>query len=100
MVKLRGINIYPQSIGSIITEAFNVATGEFVCRVRREDGREEMTAVIEATRQENDLKEAMEATLRSRFGVGISVQLVKPGMTADLSGIETRQKPVRLIDER
>ena len=100
MVKLRGINIYPQSIGSILTEAFTVATGEFICRVRREDGREEMTAVIEATRQENELKEAMEATLRSRLGVGISVQLVKPGETADLSGIETRQKPVRLIDER
>ena len=100
MVKLRGINIYPQSIGSILTEAFTVATGEFICRVRREDGREEMTAVIEATRQENDVKEAMEAALRSRLGVGISVQLVKPGETADLSGIETRQKPVRLIDER
>ena len=100
MVKLRGINIYPQGIGALLTAEFASATGEFVCRVRRENGREEMTAVIEANRLEDDQRDAMEAHLRARLGVGISVELVGPGETASLSGIETRQKPIRLIDDR
>ena len=100
MVKLRGINIYPQGIGALLTAEFASATGEFVCRVRRENGREEMTAVIEATNLEDNQRDAMEAHLRARLGVGISVELVGPGETASLSGIETRQKPIRLIDDR
>ena len=100
MVKLRGINIYPQGIGALLTAEFAQATGEYVCRVRREDGRDEMTAVVEAVSQDPDLAAAMEAHLRTRLGVGISVALVAPGETAADTGIETRQKPIRLIDDR
>jgi phenylacetate-CoA ligase len=38
--------------------------------------------------------------LRRRIGVDIRVELVDPGATAKLTGIERRQKPVRLIDNR
>ena len=45
MVKLRGINIYPQGIGALASAAFDVATGEYVCRVARADGRDTMTVL-------------------------------------------------------
>ena len=100
MVKLRGINIYPQGIGAILGAEFPVATGEYVCRVRRDAGRDEMTVVVEATEHSPGLTEAMEAYLHTRLGVGITVSLVEPGDTAADTGIETRQKPIRLIDDR
>ena len=100
MVKLRGINVYPQGIGALASAAFDVATGEYVCRVARADGRDTMTVVLEVTERGDGLREAVEAHLRTRLGVEISVELVDPGGTAADTGIETRQKPIRLIDER
>ncbi|WP_419908226.1 phenylacetate--CoA ligase family protein [Hoeflea sp.] len=100
MVKLRGINIYPQGIGALISAAFPVATGEYICRVTRLSGRDEMTVSVEVTETDGSLRDSIEAHLRTRLGVGIAVELVAPGETAAESGIETRQKPIRLIDER
>jgi len=40
------------------------------------------------------------ALLRQRLGVEMQVLLAAPGTLAPLTGIETRQKPVRLIDRR
>ena len=40
------------------------------------------------------------ALLRQKLGVEMSVVLVAPGALAPLTGIEVRQKPVRLIDKR
>ena len=38
--------------------------------------------------------------LRQRIGVSVLVELVPNGGTAALSQIDSRQKPIRLIDER
>jgi phenylacetate-CoA ligase len=38
--------------------------------------------------------------LKQRFGVAMRAALENPGALAPLTGIETRQKPVRLIDKR
>ena len=100
MVKLRGINIYPQGIGALIAAEFPDATGEFFCEVRRAGEREEMTAVIEARAGNAGLQEAMEAHLRTRLGVAIGVRLVGPGDTAQTTEIDVRQKPIRLVDAR
>ena len=35
-----------------------------------------------------------------RLGVEIKVVLERPGSLAEITGIETRQKPIRLIDKR
>ena len=40
------------------------------------------------------------ALLRLKLGVEMSVVLAAPGALAPLTGIEVRQKPVRLIDKR
>lgn len=100
MVKLRGINIYPQGIGALLSAQFEALNGEYVCRVERRAGREEMTVVAEATARNPGLVDAAEAVLRTRLGVAIAVELTEPGGTAELTQIERRQKPIRLIDAR
>ena len=99
MVKLRGINVYPQGIGALKSAVFHVTTGEYICRVARTNGRDEKTVVLEVTERNDALKDAIEFHLRTRLGVGISVQLLDLGETAVATGIETWQKPIRLIDE-
>lgn len=100
MVKLRGINIFPTGVGALLSGLFPEMTGEYVCRVEAREGREEMTAVVEVGERAEGLAARMEAVLRERLGVQIAVELVGPRETAALTGIETRQKPVRLIDRR
>ena len=44
--------------------------------------------------------QAFAGLLRQRLGVEMSVVLAEPGSLAPLTGIEVRQKPVRLVDKR
>tara|TARA_B100000959_G_scaffold76481_1_gene81216 strand:+ start:646 stop:2040 length:1395 start_codon:yes stop_codon:yes gene_type:complete len=101
MVKLRGINVFPQAIGAMLAERgeFN---GEFICRVTRDgEGRDEMTISVEITSGGGvELANAYQDILRRKAGVAATIAFARPGALADLTGIETRQKPLRLIDER
>ena len=101
MVKLRGINVYPTAIAGLLGP-YASATGEYVCRVRRTGDRDEMTVMIEirAGQADEGLAAALRALFHQRLGVEVGVELVGPGETARLTGIEARQKPVRLLDER
>ena len=98
MVKLRGINIFPHAVGSAIENRPDL-TGEYVCRVRRDEaGRDSMEVVIES-RGAADAGE-LSTLLRQRLGIEVAVTLCQPGGTAGQTQIDTRQKPIRLIDER
>jgi phenylacetate-CoA ligase len=103
MVKLRGINVYPTGVGSILNEIDGL-NGEFICRLVTREGREELIVMAEersdASRRTAELTLKLEQTLRERLGVGVLVELTSPGGTAALSQIDARQKPIRLIDER
>ncbi len=100
MVKLRGINVFPQAIGPILSEHPAFA-GEYVCRVRRDGaGRDELVVVAEMRHASPELEEPLRALLRQRLGVEVLLAFVAPGATAPDTQIETRQKPIRLIDER
>jgi len=101
MVKIRGINVFPQAMAPVLEEHAAFA-GEFICTAARDAaGRDELTVQVE-TRTPDDPHLAGEfaALLRQRLGVDMQVVLVAPGTLAPLTGIETRQKPVRLIDRR
>jgi phenylacetate-CoA ligase len=101
MVKLRGINVYPTGLGALLAAERPEFAGEYVCEVDRTSGREEMTVRAEIRGEASDsLREAYEALLRARLGVEVKVMLEAPGALAELTGIETRQKPIRLIDRR
>lgn len=97
MVKLRGINVFPQALGPIMAELPDFA-GEWICRAVRDGaGREELVVVAESR---GGVPEAYGELLKRRLGVEARVELVPPGGTAALTQIESRQKPIRLIDER
>lgn len=100
MVKLRGINIFPTGIGAILTENHAELSSEYICMLKRKEGREDLTVMIETRGDTSASVEAFEALLRTRLGVDITVKLADPGALADLTQIESRQKPIRLIDQR
>jgi phenylacetate-CoA ligase len=100
MVKLRGINIYPTGIGAILTENHPELSSEYICRVDRRAGRDEMTVLVETLGALGASVVAYEALLRTRLGVEVTVELAGPGALSDLTQIEVRQKPIRLIDTR
>lgn len=100
MVKLRGINIYPTGIGAILTGAHDDLLSDYVCVVDRTGGRDEMLVQVEARGDLSRDVAGYEALLRTRLGVEVAVRLVAPGGLAGLTQIESRQKPIRLIDRR
>ena len=59
-----------------------------------------MTVTIETTGALDRPTDAYETLLRARLGVEIKVALAAPGGLAEVTQIERRQKPIRLIDER
>ncbi|OQW73425.1 MAG: CoF synthetase [Proteobacteria bacterium ST_bin13] len=99
MVKLRGINIFPHAIGSIIENRADL-TGEYVCRLVRDPAtqRDDMLVILES-RGGSDAGE-LASLLRQGLGVEVAIALEAPGGTATLTQIDVRQKPIRLIDER
>lgn len=100
MVKIRGINIFPQAMGPLL-EAHPAFAGDFICKcVRDADGRDEFVVLAESREQSGSVKEAFAALLKKALGIEVAVELAQPGGLADLTQTETRQKPIRLIDER
>ncbi len=99
MVKLRGINVFPHAIGSIIENRADL-TGEYVCRLVRDPAtqRDDMLVILES-RGGSDADE-LASLLRRGLGVEVAIALEAPGGTATLTQIDVRQKPIRLIDER
>lgn len=101
MVKLRGINVYPTAIGPVLEGECPGFTGEFLAEVERSGSRDEMIVRVEVRDPPaDDLAAQLEHALRARFGVALQVRLAEPGSLAAHTGLESRQKPVRLIDRR
>ena len=101
MVKIKGINVYPQAIGNILSEMDDFA-GEYVC-VRGTDpaGTETFAVRVETRAAGNEQRvAAYRELLKKRLGVEVGVALSPRGSLSALTGVETRQKPVRLLDER
>ncbi len=97
MVKLRGINLFPHAIASLIENRSDL-TGEYVCHLRRTEGRDDMIVTIES--RGGTEAAALAALLRRGLGVDVGVTLCDPGGTAAATQIDSRQKPIRLVDER
>lgn len=100
MVKLRGINIFPSALGVILTENFPELGGEYICEVTRENHRDEMVVHIETSSDTSRSTSEYRSLLKTSTGVDIDVHLVASGELTPLTQIETRQKPIRLLDKR
>lgn len=96
MVKIKGINVFPQVIGPLL-EDIPEFLGEFVCRVTSAGA---LVVVVEVTGGNDSLVEHMRATLKNALGIEIGVELAGKGETASMTEVDRRQKPIRLIDQR
>jgi len=102
MVKLRGTNVFPEAIGALVARQPG-ATGEYVCILHREEGRDAMTVQVEAADDDVDraaLAASLSARLREALGVGLGVEIVARGATDVLTGLSATSKIRRLIDRR
>jgi phenylacetate-CoA ligase len=75
-------------------------TGEYVCRVETLDSVEKFTVVVELTNYATESQDSVKQLLAQKLGVTVDVELVAPGQTAEVTGLNTRQKPARLLDLR
>jgi phenylacetate-CoA ligase len=101
MVKLRGINIFPQALSSILAGAPGFK-GEYICILTRApSGRDELLVRIETTSPSSPtLIDQYRTLLKRKLGVEVSVELVTQNTLSPLTGVESRQKPIRLLDKR
>ena len=83
MVKLRGINVFPHALSSILagTPGFN---GEYLCTLTRDSsGREDLLVSVETTQASTGgLLEQVRNLLKTRLGVQVCVKLVAPSALA------------------
>lgn len=104
MVKLRGVNVFPEAIGRLIAEDPET-NGEFLCFVERtgRSGRDEMTVSVERVAQDvnaSDLQHRLERRLHEVLSVRVMVKVVAAGELASLTRLKEVNKPKRLIDRR
>lgn len=103
MVKLRGVNVFPDAIGGLIQDNDRM-TGDYVCIVDTvAAGRDEMTTMVEASGSEVDreaLRVDLEQRLREVIGVKIAVEVVDRGALDRYTGLSQTSKVKRLIDRR
>jgi phenylacetate-CoA ligase len=102
MVKLRGINLWPEGCGAVVATTSGL-TGEYYCIVERANNREEMTLQAEYAPGVTDLEalqRKLEESLRAKLGVRILVELVPPDSLAPVTGAGVLPKARRLEDRR
>jgi phenylacetate-CoA ligase len=102
MVKLRGVNVFPEAIGAIVAQDRR-SNGEYVCLLDRFDGRDEMTVMVEML-DDSAPKDVVSAELTERLkealSVKVKVEAVQRGKLDHLTGLTQTSKIKRLIDRR
>ena len=102
MVKLRGINVWPEAVGDIALEIDGVAPDYFV-RAVRENNRDEMVVAVVSDRPPRDfdaIRDAIEARLKDRLGVRIRAEVVAPGALDVFTQAGVAPKLKRFRDDR
>jgi phenylacetate-CoA ligase len=102
MVKLRGVNVWPEAIGEIALSVPGVARDWFVRAVRIENHDELVVSVV----SDRDPAEfpaiaaTVEERLKERLGVRIASDVVRPGELDAWTGADASPKLKRFRDER
>jgi phenylacetate-CoA ligase len=101
MVKLRGVNVWPEGIGRIATSVAGTVPDYFV-RAVTVDGRDELIVAVASDADADrraDIARTVEQRLRDQLGVRIGVEVVDPGSLDRATG-QDRAKAKRFADER
>jgi phenylacetate-CoA ligase len=103
MVKLRGVNVFPEAIGAIVSEDART-NGEYVCLLEGgEGGRESITVMVETGDQSvpsGVIERELADRLKEALGVRLAVKAVERGGLDHLTGLSQTSKIKRLIDRR
>jgi phenylacetate-CoA ligase len=102
MIKLRGVNVWPEALGRIAADQPGLLPDYFV-RAVREANRDEMWLHVTSEAPEAEfaaLAAALEAVLREKLGVRIGVRVEKPGALDEWTGLNRSPKLKRFRDER
>jgi phenylacetate-CoA ligase len=102
MVKLRGVNVWPEAVGELALSVDGVAPDWFVRAVRR-DGRDELELSVVSDRDPSAfpaIAAAVETRLKDRLGVRIAVEVVVPGTLDAWTEVDVSPKLKRFRDER
>ncbi len=102
MVKLRGVNVWPEAVGELAMSVDGVERDWFVRALRR-DGQDELVVSFVTTRAPAEharIVQEVEKTLRSRLGVSIAAEAVQPGSLDAWTGLNETSKLRRFRDDR
>ncbi len=102
MVKLRGVNIWPEAVGEVLGQVPG-ATEDYFCRAVRNGERDEMVVMVASgapPEQFGEVARRVEGHLKETMGVRMTVEVVRPGALDELTGMGTAAKLVRFKDER
>jgi phenylacetate-CoA ligase len=97
MVKVRGINVWPEAVGTVLAESLEQHV-EFLCVATRQDSRDDLTVFVELPEgtAHIDLVERM----KTRLGVALPIRPVSPGGLTRLTRRDTAAKTTRFVDKR
>ncbi len=102
MVKLRGVNVWPEALGEIVTVHENVTEDYFVRAVRR-GNRDEMIVAVTTDSDSSEytrIQSELEHLLKEKLGVKFDVEIYPRGGLDELTEINTSPKTKRFRDER
>jgi phenylacetate-CoA ligase len=104
MVKLRGSNVFPEAIGTVVGQDAR-SNGEYFCIVERvgDAGTDEMRVLVEVhdlAAHAAAIKADLETRLRDVLGVRVSVEPVARGALDPYTGTSQVTKIKRLADRR
>ncbi len=102
MVKLRGVNVWPEALGAIATAVPGI-TDDYFVRAYRTGNRDDITVSVVSDTPPAD-HESLAATvakaLHDAIGVKVGVEIAAPGALNESTGFGTVAKLVRFRDER
>lgn len=102
MVKLRGVNVWPEAVGELAMAVPGVAPDWFVRAVREQNRDELILSVVSdsAPDQFPAVQSAVETRLKDQLGVRIGVEVVAPGALDAWTEVDTSPKLKRFRDDR
>ena len=104
MIKLRGVNVFPEAIGAAVLEDKR-SNGEFFCFVDRVgaagiDQMDVWIEVIDPAADKGDIRENMERRMKEVLGVKVQVTPVNKGELDQYTLTSQSSKVKRLMDRR